>query len=121
MTVAEAITRIDRLRPNQYTSAEKTAWLSALDGQIFAEIIMTHRDADRTEFEAYTDTTAELLVPAPYDEELYTDYLMMQVDKANAEFGKYDQSAVLFNNALLGFRNHYNRTHMPVGAGGFRW
>ena len=123
MTVGEAITKIDALRTNQYTTAQKVDWLSAVDGQIFIEIIKTHHNPDIHHFNGYSasDTTDVLIVPEPYAEDFYTSFLMMQIDRANAEFEKYNQSVVMYNNALLTFRNWYNKTHMPLNKGRFRW
>lgn len=123
MTVGDAITKIDAIRPNQYTNAQKVDWLNAVDGQIFVEIIKTHHDADIHHFDGYSasDTTSVLLVPEPYAEDFYTSFLMMQIDRANAEFDKYNQSVTMYNNALLTFRNWYNKKHMPINKGRFRW
>ena len=38
MTINELIAKVDALRPNAYTPAQKTAWLSDVDGKITTEI-----------------------------------------------------------------------------------
>lgn len=76
------------------------------------------------EFAGYDSETAgstELLAPWPYDRELYTAYLMMKVDESNAEFEKYNQSVVLFNTALEGYRNWLNRQRKAAGPRRFWW
>ena len=35
MTIREAIELVDRLKPNQYGSADKLRWLSELDGAVW--------------------------------------------------------------------------------------
>ena len=69
MTVAEAISIVDKLRPNQYQDTFKIKWLSKLDGLIFKEVFMTHADSPIESFEGYDENSqnTELLVPYPYD------------------------------------------------------
>lgn len=121
MTAAQAIARIDTLKPNKYTNEEKRAWLNALDHEIFNDIVSTHEHPLIDAYEPFTSLNTELLAYAPYDEELYPAYLGMMIDRANGEIDRYNQSAVTYNNALLTFRNHYNRTHRPLRSGRFRW
>ncbi len=117
MTIGEVISRIDTLKPNRYTQSEKVMWLSNLDGVIKKEIIDTHEGAEGIVFNGYNDNTnldTELLVPAPYDV-IYLHYLEMQMDYANGENGRYNNSSALYNTAHSTFERYYNRTHMPIG------
>lgn len=119
MTIIEAIARVDTVKPNTYTLNEKIKWLSELDGIIKAEIIDTHEGGEDITFSGYTDTTdtdTKLLVPAPYDE-VYIRYLEMQIDYANNEYGKYNNSMVMYNSVYSAFEKHYNRDHMPISRG----
>ena len=45
MTIREAIELVDRLKPNQYGSADKLRWLSELDGAVWHEIWSAHETA----------------------------------------------------------------------------
>lgn len=117
MTIIEAISHIDILKPNRYSQLEKISWLSTLDGIIKKEIIDTHEGGEDVKFEGYKDTTflaTELLAPAPYDE-VYIHYLEMKIDYANGEYGKYNNSMAMYNRAYSAFARYYNRTHMPKG------
>lgn len=119
MTILEAISRVDAVKPNSYSQTEKIAWLSRIDATIKNEIIDTHEGAENIAFNGYdneTDTSTELLVPAPYDE-VYIRYLEMQIDYANNEYGKYNNSMVMYNAAYTAYEKYYNRTHMPVSKG----
>lgn len=54
MTINEAISAADALKPNQYDAAQKRAWLSELDGRIHRELILTHaHDAAQEAFTGY--------------------------------------------------------------------
>lgn len=115
MTLIEAINRIDTLKPNTYGQETKMYWLSNLDGIIFEKIIKTHEGAEISEFEGYTSETpmdTKLIVSAPHDD-IYIKWLEAQIDYANREYDKYNNSLLAYNDAYAEFERHYNRTHMP--------
>ncbi len=117
MTIIEAINKIDSLKPNGYTQPDKVAWLSALDGIIKKEIIDTHEGSENVIFVGYDEETAldtVMLVPAPYDD-VYVKWLEAQIDYANGDTAKYNNSMTMYNAAYYAFQRHYNRTHMPIG------
>lgn len=116
MTIQEAVALVDRLKPNQYDHEQKVKWLSKLDGIIFREVLSTHQGSPVDNFTGYDDAfpDAQLLVPFPYDEDIYNYFLQMQIDKENGEMGKYNQSAALYNNAYQCFCDWYNRTYLPL-------
>lgn len=119
MTIIDAIGRIDVLKPNTYSKAEKTEWLSALDGKIKIEILDTHESKERVQFEGYNENTpldTQLLVPPPYDE-IYLLWLEAQIDYHNGEYGKYNNAVIMYNTAYDAFAAYYNRSHMPKGHG----
>ena len=116
MTITEAITQIDTLKPNAYSTNDKISWLSRLDGMVKRLIIDTHEGGENVIFGGYdsdTDMETELLVAAPFDD-IYLRWLEAQIDYANAEFNKYNNSILMFNAAYDVFSNHYNRNHMPA-------
>ena len=115
MTILDIITHVDQLKPNGYQNATKIGWLSNLDGQIFRDVIATHEGAEITEFNGYDEESLdkELLVPYPFDEDIYTYYLQAQIDKENGEIKKYNNSITQYNNAFLAYANWYNRNHTP--------
>ncbi len=117
MTIIEAINKIDNLKPNSYTQQDKVKWLSILDGIIKTEIIDTHEGSEKVTFNGYeaeTPVDTVLLVPAPYDD-VYVKWLEAQMDYANGETAKYNNSMVMYNTAYSTFERYYNRTHMPKG------
>lgn len=119
MTIAEAISLVDKLKPNQYTEIMKKNWLSKLDGLVFKEVFQTHEDNPIDTFAGYEEAgmDTELLIPYPYDEDIYNYFLQANMDKENGETAKYNQSITLYNNAFLTFQNWYNRTHQPISSG----
>jgi len=115
MTIQNAIDRLDTTRPNKLTDEQKIAWLSALDGQVYRELILTHEKPPVEGYDGYTsetDRSTELLVHEPYTQ-VYTYWLCAQVDLVNAEIGKYNNDMTLYNNAFKAYGDWYTRTHMP--------
>lgn len=118
MTIIEAISRIDSLKPNTYPQEQKISWLSTLDGMIKKFIIDTHEGGEGVSFTEYTpdDINAELLVPAPFDG-IYMRWLEAQMDYANGEYGKYNNAIITFNTEYEAYLKYYNKTHMPKTSG----
>ncbi len=116
MNISEAITHIDSVKPNGYSQDEKIRWLSVLDGIVKNEIIDTHEGGDNVTFGGYDEMTLptqELLVPHPYDD-VYIKWLEAQIDYANGEYPKYNNSITMYNAVFAAFAKYYNRTHMPI-------
>ena len=114
MTIAETIDRIDSLKHNIYSRAEKIAWLSQLDALVKQQIFDTC-EGESVPFEGYdehTDRNTKLLVGAPY-EEIYLRYLEAQMDYANGEIERYNNAIAMYRAAFEGFGNAYRRKHMP--------
>lgn len=117
MTIIELITDVDALKPNGYEQPYKVQWLSQLDSRVKQDIIDTHEGGEDVVFNGYNDDTpidTELLIPHPYDE-VYRFWLEAQIDYANGEYTKYNNSMAMFNTAYSAFERYYNRTHMPKG------
>lgn len=118
MTILEAITRADLIRPNELEPAVKLRWLSTLDGQIDRELLGAHADASGS-FRGYDGDTelsaTELLIPWPYDE-LYVRYLLMRIDLEHGELDRYNNEAAQFNRLWQSFAGQYCRTHRPLGV-----
>ena len=123
MTIAEAIYRIDEIKPNGYSPSEKIKWLSSLDGTIKTEIVDTHEGREAVQFKGYNDNTdldTKLIVDAPYDD-IYLRWLESRIDYSNGEYGKYNNSATAFNESYSRFSKWYNREHMPLQRGKFKY
>lgn len=115
MTLMGAINHLNAVKPNSFMQAEKIKWLSTLDGIVKAEIIDTHEGGEDITFDGYTESSLmqELLVPSPYDD-MYIKWLEAQIDYANGEYGKYNNSITLYNAAFTAYEKYYNRTHKPI-------
>ena len=112
-TISEIIEKVDELEPNQYAAEDKMEWLSALDGQLFEEVIQTHFQPIRETFTEYSGEDDELLVPFPYGADLYCWYLQAKIAAENAEAAKYQINSAMYNQARQEWVDYYNRTHTP--------
>ena len=117
MKIIEAINKIDDLKHNTYSQDEKVKWLSRLDSMVKRLVFDTHEGGEDVAFTGYdssTDLSTEMLVPEPHDD-IYLRWLEMQIDYANGEIVKYNNSSQMFNTVWQAFQNYYNRNHMPKG------
>lgn len=111
MTINEALHRINNIKPNSYSESEKIKWLSTLDGLVSTEIL----EATEETFKEYSedkDLNTTLLIPAPYDE-VYLYWLEAKINYWNGEYGKYNNSMEMYNEALSNYAKYYNRTCKP--------
>ena len=117
MTIIEAIGKIDDLKHNIYSQADKIGWLSRLDSMAKRLVIDTHDGGGDVCFSGYnvdTDLNTEMLIPEPFDE-AYLRWMEAQIDYHNGEYEKYNNSIDTFNVSWTAYQNYYNRTHMPKG------
>ena len=117
MTIIEAIGKIDDLKHNIYSLADKIGWLSRLDSMAKRLVIDTHDGGGDVCFSGYnvdTDLNTEMLIPEPFDE-AYLRWMEAQIDYHNGEYEKYNNSIDTFNVSWTAYQNYYNRTHMPKG------
>lgn len=124
MTISEAIDLIDLMVPNQYSDEDKIAWLSDLDLQIYHELHLTHEGNVVGGFVGYpinVDRNTELLVPAPYAQDIYLHHLQAKIAFQNREIGDFNAAATLFNAVYQRYENRYHATHMPLSSGGTRF
>lgn len=117
LTLEEALERIDSLKPNSFSRGEKIAWLSALDGQIWQELIAAHEGAgEPPEPYGLTDGSRMLLVPQPYGGELYMAHLENRMDHYNGDTVRYNNSLARLEGLYKDFSRWYHRNHRPLSG-----
>lgn len=118
MTVNEAISWADQVKPNAFPRSVKAEWLRRLDGSLALEVFLlpkTELDWLERMREEAADYT--LLVDPPYDD-LYTLFLAAKIDAANGEYEKYANSSQLYNSRRGAFALWFCQTYDP--AQGYR-
>ena len=150
MTAGEVIAQADELRPNAYSREQKLRWLRRLDGQILAELELTHGalasptgggapegggrgneplsalratspgGGSEAALPDSYDADTGLLAPFPWGEGLYLAWLFCQIDLHNGEIQRYNQSLALLASAWRSLADWMNRTRMPRGVPAWR-
>lgn len=121
MTINDAITNVNALLHNTYSTEKKVEWLSKVDGMVKRHIIDTHTGADKVRFTGYTDKATldtVLLVPEPFSQ-MYLRWMEAQIHYHNGEYSKYNNAILLFNTEFDAYAAFYNQNHMPVSNGRF--
>lgn len=115
MTIMEAISRVDALKPNTYSARQKMLWLSQLEALVCNQV--------SREFSGFTEDTEPetvLLMEAPFDG-AYLYWLEAQIHYANEDIGMYNNAIALFTDAYRAFLADYHRNHGTAGTGRFRF
>jgi hypothetical protein len=108
MTIREAISRVNTLRPNRFSELDMIGWLSKLDGVVSEEIL---GGAPFAGYHADTPADTQLIIRAPY-EDTYVHYLLSEIDYHNAEYQRYNNSASLFNASYASFADWHTRSNL---------
>lgn len=107
MTVAEALTRTQALRPHAIDRAALTQHLSVLDGRIRCEIF-----GENAAGLAPLDEETVLAAPHPFDT-VYEQYLAAKVDAACGEYERYTGEMAAFNETFAALAAYHVRTRAP--------
>ena len=115
MKISEAISALDELKANTYTTENKVKWLSRLDAMVVESVLRHYEGTEDYVFNGYSseDFEAELIMPEPYAE-AYIRYLSAQIDLHNADYQEYNNAIELFDDAYQSYKNWYNRNHKSV-------
>lgn len=117
MTVKDLLADIDLKNPNDVQESVKRGWLLTQEKLLLDEVLHTHvitaEEAEKAEDIAdlgSMDDDYEPLVQPPY-QDLYIHYVNAQIALANVDTVAYENAQALYNNALLTYKNWFNRTH----------
>ena len=116
-TLQQALTRIDTICPNAWDETAKLLWLNECESMIQTRILGAAPEQCIT-YDADTDRSTALLVPAPFDR-LYVYYVIAMCDYAAHETAHYADSMMLFNAALDEYAKWYQRANgaAPIAPG----
>lgn len=120
--IGEVLSYFDNQVPNQYSDEEKIRWLNEIESQIYNDIILTHKDADKIAFHGFradTDINTQMIVDLEYSE-LYRFWLEKSVHYANGEIDRMNNAMTMFQTYYDNYFSYYNRNHRPVGTHGYR-
>lgn len=114
MKLGEILRKVDQLRPNAFSDAEKIEMLNTVEGRVYTDIMSKAEDGMNWTFIPFKEEEEEreLVVPVPFTD-LYLFYLFSMIDFYNGDSGRYNDSMVLYNNAWDAYAAHYRETHKP--------
>ena len=116
--IKDVIERVDSLKPNAFSEEQKVAWLAQLEGKLAAEVFLINAAGIRNfRYQYPDDMDTELLVSFPYDD-LYDHWLEAQIDYANGEYDRYQNSTAMYNASYESFATWFLSTYDP--AQGYR-
>ena len=108
-TLQQALKRIDTICPNAWDDAAKLLWLNECESMIQTRILGI-APGECVTYDANSDRSTVLLVPAPFDR-LYVYYVIAMCDYAAHETAHYADSMALFNAALDEYAKWHQRTN----------
>lgn len=113
-TIRDVIARVDEMKPNAFSQAQKLYWLALLDGRVAADVMLMHiSDIQQFNYRYPEDLDRELLVSFPH-EEIYDYWLQAKIDEANGEDSKYMNTMEAGNAAWNNFVCWFARTYRPA-------
>lgn len=117
MTIQEAISQVDEMKPNMMSAELKMKYLTEIEQLIHAEIVLKHAHPaewnEKPKYTTATDKLTVLRVPDPYSD-VYVKYIISQIDIQNQEDGRYAVDRAQFESAYNTMSDWWTRTYMPV-------
>ena len=102
MTITEAITRANLLRPNAVPDSVKSEWLYSIDAQVAEQM------GEDDHKKVWPEDDTELLIPFPHDE-FYVWHVMAKIDLINEETSLYAADAAVANQMMSESCRWYQR------------
>lgn len=112
--ICDVMQSVAELRPHSFGDDRLLRWLNLLEGKIAADVfLMSIGDIQNLKYRLPEDMETELLVNHPHDD-IYEYWLMAQIDMANGEFDRYQNSMAMYNAALDSFTAWFAQTYEPA-------
>ena len=113
MKVQEVIAMVDDVKPNAFDVATKVKWLDALEGTLASEVfLLAPAEVEQLRLSP-SKLGVELLIGPPYDD-IYELWLEAQIDKANGEYNKYQNTMQFYNSRRADFVTWFCQTWDPA-------
>lgn len=119
MTISELFAYVDEIKPNAFSEEHKIIWLNELEARIQKEVLLRWR-GEWAQYRWPEDRDVEPLLEAP-DDAMYRHWLEAQIDYANGEYDKYQNTAAMFNQVWDEFAAHFATRYRPADGYDPRW
>jgi len=114
MTASDIIEKVDLLAPNQYSAAQKTAWLGELEGRIYADVMLATPKKLAEVEKAWEEG---MVVGWPHSD-VYLHWLLAKIHQADGELELYQNRMASFNASYQNYVNWYIRNFDPANREG---
>lgn len=121
MTIQDVITNVDNTKPNMFDEGIKLVWLNEVDNKVY-QIMKKRKGAEeliKPDINAECDYDMQLLLPDEFSC-IYTYYLYAMIDFSNNETQRYNNSMIMYDNALDEFEKYWYREHPQISSGTYR-
>ncbi len=112
MTLKEVIERADELRPNDFSTEMKVAWLNEIEGMVQTNVMLLQAE-DLVQYNWEDHAETELLAKFPHDK-IYWAYLIALIDFANDDTARYNNDMALFNERWGEYMRWYAGAYRPA-------
>jgi hypothetical protein len=114
MKLGEVLRKVDQLRPNAFTDAEKIDMMNTVEGRVYTDIMSKAEDGLNWTFIPFKEgeEERELVVPTPFTD-LYFWYMASMIDLYNGDSGRYNDSVVMYNKAWDEYAAYYRENNKP--------
>ena len=120
MIISDLINYVNGVKPHNFDNNVLIRWINEIEGRIQTEIYLI--DVHEITLYEWDDTWTnerkaqelgkELLVGAPYDN-IYTTYLTAEIDNANGEYNRYENTKEQFNRVFGQYSRWVAQTYAP--------
>lgn len=112
-TINEVIERVGRTKPNAMEDRDKAGILINLDSRIYHDLTMADAQDQIPPEQWPEDGDKQLLVTSPFDN-IYDLYLTAMIEFHMREYGNFNNTVMLFNEAMNDYKAKYRRDHRPA-------
>ncbi len=111
-TLKQIIEEVDTIKPNAFSPEQKVAWLNSLEGRIQTDIWLRF-SREMAPYDWKIDQNTQVLIEPPHDD-IYGVWLQAQIDFANGEYDKYQNTMAVYNALWGDYLRYFARTYEPA-------
>lgn len=120
MIISNLIGYVNSVKPHNFDNSVLIRWLNEVEGRIQTEIYLIdiHEIVQYDWSDSWTsdrkaeELAKELLVPAPYDD-IYTTYILAEIDNANGEYNRYANTKAQFDKVFAEYSRYIAQHYAP--------
>ncbi len=110
MRITDVITQCDRVKPNEYSYAQKRDWMIKLESEI-RQYAAQYSYASVDNF--FSDEENPVLFLDDNNSDIYLFYIISMIDLFNQEYELYNNSSSFYNDRLRKWQKRFRRENMP--------